>query len=139
MTDMKPLLYPMFAMVLLITLIGVIALTCRFKSVKDKPVRFKYYRLMQGDDVPEIITKTTRCFNNMFEVPVLFFVASTLFISLKVESSLALIFAWCFVGFRYAQAYIHLTYNNVIHRMLMFWFAFVCVLAMWVTLVVHQV
>ncbi len=128
----------MFAMVLLTTLVGVIALVCRFKSVKNRTVKARYYRLMQGYDVPEIITKTTRCVNNMFEVPVLFYVVSTLFISLKVESSLALVLAWGFVGFRCAQATIHLTYNNVLHRLLMFWFAFVCVLAMWITLVVQQ-
>lgn len=133
------MLYPMFALVLLTTVIGVIAVTCRFKSVKSGAVKIEYYRVMEGDDVPEVVTRTTRCINNMFEVPVLFYVVSTLYTSLEVESSFAVALAWMFVGFRCIQATIHLTTNNVLHRMLAFWLAFVCVFLMWVTLVIDQI
>lgn len=132
------MLYPMFFMVILTVLVGLITVTCRINSVRSGSVKIKYYTLMEGGDVPEIITKTSRCFNNMFEVPVLFYVVATLFISLDIESPLAIVMAWSFVGFRCTQAYIHLTYNNVLHRMFALWFALLCVLVMWITLVMHQ-
>lgn len=133
------MLYPMFAMVVLTLVVACVAVTCRIKSVKSGAVKIKYFQLMQGDAVSEDVIRTTRCVNNMFEVPVLFYVACTLFISLSVESALAIGLAWLFVLFRCAHAFIHLKYNNVIHRMNAFWLAYVCVLLLWVVLVVSQI
>ena len=132
------MLYPMFAMIVLTTIVATIAVSCRFKSVKSGSVPIKYYRLMQGDSIPDVITKTTRCVNNMFEVPMLFYVVSTLYIALHIESLLGVILGSFFVALRCVQAYIHLTYNNVFHRMLAFWFGFVCVLLLWINLLVLQ-
>ena len=62
------MLYPMISMVLLTFIVGLIAVKVRFDSVKGGKVSAKYYKLMQGENVPEIVTKTTRCFNNQFEI-----------------------------------------------------------------------
>lgn len=133
------MLYPMFIMVLLTAVVGLIAVTCRIRSVTSGEVKIKYYRLMQGQDVSDRITATTRCFNNMFEVPVMFYVVCTLYISLQATSIFALVLAWLFVVFRFALALIHLTHNNVLHRMVTFWLAFVCVLLLWIVLVLKQI
>lgn len=125
-------------MVLLTLIVGLIAVKNRFASVKKGSVKAKYYRLMEGQDVPEIITKTTRNFNNQFEVPVLFYVICTLYISLNIDSIVAIILAWVFVVLRYVHSYIHLTYNHILHRMTMFWLAFLCVIAMWVNLLIQN-
>jgi len=132
------LLYPMALMVLLSLIVGVVAVKSRFASVKQGQVKPKYFKLMSGQQVPEIITKTTRNFNNQFEIPVLFYVVCTLYISLDVTSLFAVILAWLFVAFRYLHSYIHLTYNHLLHRMIAFWLAFVCVIALWVNLLVQQ-
>ena len=131
------MIYAMFAMVVLTSMVGIVAVVTRVKSVKNGSVKIKYYRTMDGQEVPEQLTKSTRCFNNMFEVPVLFYVVSTLFVILKTNNELALLLAWVFVGFRIAQAIVHLTYNNVLHRMLMFWGAVISVLSMWVILLIQ--
>lgn len=133
------MLYPMMLMVLLTSAVGVVAVRARFASVKSGEVSVKYYQLMQGENIPEIVTKTTRCFNNQFEIPVLFYIAATLYISLGVESTVGLLFAWLFVAFRCIHAFIHLTYNHIIHRMVTFWLAFFSVLIMWLNLVVLQI
>jgi len=129
----------MFLMVVLTFIIGSIAIKVRFDSVKKGDVSVRYYKLMQGEDVPEIVTKTTRCFNNQFEVPVLFYVVCTLYVSLGIESLLGLIFAWLFVILRSIHAYIHLSYNNILHRMRVYWLACMSVLVLWINLVVHQI
>ncbi|WP_372766672.1 MAPEG family protein [Pseudoalteromonas sp.] len=131
------MIYAMFAMVVLTFMVGIVAVVTRVKSVKNGSVKIKYYRTMDGQEVPEQLTKSTRCFNNMFEVPVLFYVVSTLFVILKTNNELALLLAWLFVAFRIAQAIVHLTYNNVLHRMLMFWGAVISVLSMWITLLIQ--
>lgn len=129
------MLYPMFAMVILTFIIGVITLKTRFASVKNGDVKAGYYRLMDGQDVPNYVTQTTRAFNNQFEVPVLFYVVCTLYISMGIENPYAVYAAWAFVFFRIAHAVIHLTYNHVLHRLTAYWLAIVCVFALWLLLV----
>ncbi|WP_252730720.1 MAPEG family protein [Colwellia sp. E2M01] len=133
------LLYPMFAMVLLTFIIACIAVKARFASVKTGELSPKYFRLMDGQDVPDFITKTTRNFNNQFEIPTLFYVVCTLYICFGIESSVALVFAWLFIISRVAHSIIHLTYNHILHRMLTFWASFMCVMALWINLLIQKI
>lgn len=128
------MIYAMAAMVLLTTIIALITLTVRFRSVSKGEVRPRYYKLMQGQDVPEVVLKTSRNFNNQFEVPVLFYTVAILHIVLQTEHGVAQYLAWGFVLLRYLHALIHLTYNHVIHRMLSYFAGFFCVVALWVHL-----
>ena len=129
----------MFFMVLLTFIVGFVAVKVRFSSVKNGNISPKYFKLMDGENIPEVVTKTTRNFNNQFEIPVLFYVVSTLYISFGIESFIAVVFAWLFVCFRFIHSYIHLTYNHIIHRMLTFWGAFICVMVLWVNLLVQKI
>ena len=133
------MLYPMFLMVLLTFIIACITAKARFDSVKNKTVRTKFYSLMDGQEVPDIITKTTRNFNNQFEVPVLFYVVCSLYIFWGINSYFALIVAWLFVVLRVVHSYIHLTYNHVFHRMITFWLSLLCVMTLWVNLLLQKV
>ncbi|VUD40218.1 hypothetical protein TDB9533_00001 [Thalassocella blandensis] len=131
------MLYAMLAMVVLIYAVGIFTAYVRISSIRQKKIKARYFKLMQGDDVPEIITKTTRQFNNLFEVPVLFFVAGVLYLIMKIESTAGLGFAWAFVIARVLQAYIHLGYNNPLHRMLAFNAGNICVIALWIVVAIN--
>ena len=132
------MIYPMFMMILLTFIIGLVTMKIRIENVKSGAVSTKYFKLMEGQEVTEIITKTTRCFNNMFEVPMLFYVGCLLYASLGYESAVGIFFAWVFVAMRYVQAFVHLTYNHLIHRMLSFWLAFLSVMVLWLNLLYLQ-
>jgi hypothetical protein len=129
----------MFLMVLLTFIVGCIAVKARFSSVKNGSVSVKYFKLMDGTNVPEMVTKTSRNFNNQFEIPTLFYVVCTLYISLGIDSFLAIIFAWVFVVLRFVHSYIHLTYNHILHRILTFWAGFICVMVLWINLLVQKI
>lgn len=133
------LIYPMFSMVLLTLVVACLAVKARVASVKNKTVGVKFFRLMEGQEVPELITKTTRNFNNQFEVPTLFYVVCTLYICMGINSFTALIFAWLFVILRVVHSYIHLTYNHVLHRMAAFWLSLMCVLSLWINLLLQKI
>lgn len=130
------MVYAMAAMVLLTVIVGLITLKVRFQSVFSRQVSPKYYLLMEGDNIPENVTKTTRCFNNQFEFPVLFYTVCTLYLSLGIDSALACYCAWFFVALRVVHATIHLSYNHLIHRMITFWLAVIAVIIMWGNLVI---
>jgi len=129
----------MVVMVLLTFVVGLVAAWARFVGVRSGEVKYGYFKLMQGQEVPDRVTVTTRCFNNMFEVPILFYVAGALYISLGVEGLPALVFAWLFVALRCAQAFVHLTTNHFLHRMLAFWTSFICAFLLWMNLVLQQI
>lgn len=129
----------MFVVSILTIMIGLIGVRARITSVRSRQIKANYFKLMQGQEVPETVTKTTRCFNNMFEVPVLFYVACTLYIVLHIESLIGLVFAWLFVILRSVHAYIHITYNNVRHRMYVFGASVLCVLFLWVNLIIQRI
>lgn len=131
------MIYPMAAMVFLTFFVGAYVLKVRFASVKSGQVRARYFKLMQGQEVPEKITQTTRGFNNMFEVPMLFYVACLAHMTLNLVSEFSIILAWSFVAFRVTHAYIHLTYNHVLHRLIAFWLGVMAIMALWINMVIQ--
>lgn len=65
------------------------------------------------------VLKNTRAadnFRNLFELPVLFYLALTVAAFSGQVTTLVLILAWLFVGFRVLHSAIHCSYNKVIHR-----------------------
>lgn len=130
------MLYPMFALVCFTFVFGLINFIWRFKSVKSGSVRARYYKLMQGGDIPDHIVAGTRHFSNLFEMPVLFYVVGVLALILNVETTLMLTLAWSYVVLRIVHAYIHVTYNHILHRLSVFWIAALILLAMWIHLVI---
>jgi hypothetical protein len=133
------MVYPMFAMVLLTFIVGLIALKTRFAAVKAKDLKPAYFRLMETKDIeklPERVTVTTRSFNNMFEVPILFYAGCLAVLALNLETMLTITTAWAFVLSRCWHAWIHLTYNNVIHRMKVFLLGPIFILTLWIELIV---
>lgn len=129
--------YPMLAMVFLIFTVGFFTAYVRISGVAKGKVKARYFKLMSGEEVPEIITKTTRQFNNMFEMPMLFFIACMLYIVLGLQNTIAIVLAWVFVITRCVQAYIHITYNNPLHRMLAFNTGSLSVLILWIILALN--
>lgn len=129
------MIYPMFGMVLLTTAVGILAITARVRGVRRQQVSIKVFRTMQGE-LPDFILRTTRNYNNQFELPVLFYVVCTLHLVLQQTTTTALVGAWAFVASRTLHAFIHLTYNNIMHRMFAFWLGVVIVLGLWANLVI---
>ncbi len=122
------MLYPMFAFVLLIFIIHNHPDNTQ-SSVMKHEVKRSYYRLMRvqnrSSKQHESITIYLKyqCCSLLWEYYML---------HCNIESQFAVIMAWLFVVFRALQATIHLTYNNVMHRMYMFW------LANWINFVIMK-
>jgi hypothetical protein len=128
------MLYPMFALVLLTSLVAFYLFGLRFKAVKSKQIRLSQFRLNNAGDVPEAITQAARNYTNLFEIPVLFYAAGILALVLNLQSQTMVVCAWGFVISRVLHSWIHVTYNNVLHRLYAFMLGVLLVLAMWVLL-----
>jgi len=130
------MIYPMYALVLLTLVVAVMMLRGRVKAVRSRAVPFKYFRAMTGPaEVPEYAAVPSRHFSNLFELPVLFYAVCLAAMILQVNGPVMVGLAWAFVACRYVQAFIHLTYNNIFHRMTIYFTGFGILLGMWTLLV----
>jgi len=128
------MVYPMFMMVFITLGILCLALAARVQSVITGQVKARSYKLMDAEVYPDNVIKTTRNFNNQFEIPVLFYIGCLLFLVLDIDSALGLALAWSFVSARFFHAVVHITYNKLYHRMFAFWMGNISVAALWITL-----
>lgn len=129
------MLYPMFFMVMLTFVTLLFTLRVRLASVRRGEVSLSYYSMFQGEEIPDLVIKTSRNVANLFEVPVLFYAAGVLYVALAMSDTVPVTLAWVFVTARVIHTGIHLSYNNVMHRLIVFGLGNLSVLGMWISIV----
>lgn len=128
----KPLLMPLLAQVILTFTVMIIMYRRRVSEMKAKrihPQRSKTRSVAHG-----ILTDSESAadnYLNLFESPVLFYVAILLTLILMVQDSIIVFLAWTYVGSRYLHSFIHISYNQVMHRFSVFIFSSFVLLAIW--------
>ncbi len=75
-------------------------------------------------------------FSNLLETPVLFYVICGLLIATHRVTETQLVLAWIFVLLRVLHSVIHVTYNRVVHRWLVYVISTICLFLMWGVFVV---
>jgi hypothetical protein len=71
---------------------------------------------------------------NLFEVPVLFYALCAVLASAQYVAPLFVVGAWVYVALRYIHSFIHLTYNRVTHRFVVYALSTVILLMLWAAL-----
>ena len=131
----KPLLIPLLAQVALTFIVMIIMYRKRVSEMKSKrihPQRIKTRSAAHGVLLDS--EGAANNYSNLFESPVLFYVAILLTLILMVQDTILVALAWTYVSSRYAHSFIHITYNRVMHRFSVFIFSNFVLLAMWVRL-----
>jgi hypothetical protein len=131
--------YPMFAMVLLTLIVAGILLFSRIKAAKSGSVDPRVFKLNQSKEIPDRLIQITNNYSNLFEVPILFYIACLFCIIWQYQNYLMLGLAWLFVVSRVVHSWIHLTHNKIIPRLFAFLTSVICVMAMWLVLFIHIV
>jgi hypothetical protein len=125
----------MFAMVVLTAVVLAALFRTRVGAVRQGLISAAYFRIYQGDLEPESSAKLTRHFANLFEVPVLFYVACLTAMITRIDGLAMQALAWAYVAARVTHAYVHLGRNRIRHRLRAYFFSCFILLAMWVYLV----
>lgn len=125
------MLSPLLAMVAFTFLLLIFGFIMRYRAVSRGEVSMGYFRLVSGD-APRYLQQATRHYSNLFEMPVLFYVVALIYLLHPIEAAWVAPLGWIYVIFRILHAAIHLTYNNVIHRMLVFQVSNLALIALWV-------
>ena len=80
---------------------------------------------------PSDVTQVGNCFNNQFQLPMLFYVLVVLALFLHKADLLFVIMSWIFVISRVVHAGVHITSNNVNQRFAAYTVGMVVLLLMW--------
>jgi hypothetical protein len=94
-----------------------------------KPSDFRYG---ESAAVPPAVSIPNRNMMNLLEVPTLFYPVCLMFYVAHRVSATSVILAWGYVVLRALHSTIHLTYNNVFHRLMAFAFSNAALGALWV-------
>ena len=117
MIDQKLILLPLIAQVFLTIVVSIILYRTRVSEMKKK--RIHPQSLATAAETKERLKSVANPadnFTNLFEMPVLFYVASiVLYVTQMVDWIFVALMA-TFVFFRCIHSAIHITYNKVMHR-----------------------
>ncbi|WP_413558378.1 MAPEG family protein [Bdellovibrio sp. HCB209] len=133
------IVFPMCAMFLIVVVVLVKVLIGRFSAVKNKSVKISFYKTLTEGQEPAEAIQAVRHFSNLFEAPVLFYVACIIGMILPVQNIAFVVFAWLYVAARTGHAIIHLGKNNVMTRMKFYTFGWMMLIAMWIMITIKAI
>jgi len=115
--EQQSILYPIAAQLLLILIAAVLTVTRRMAGVKAGDIKASRFKTMDVADLDPKYVTPSNCFNNQFQLPMVFILFILFALQLNIIDDFFIIASWIFVALRYVHAYIHLTYNHVLHRL----------------------
>ena len=106
----------------------------RFKAGLKGQVSADDFKFGESTNVPSDVSIPNRNLMNLLEMPVLFYVAClTLYVTKNVDAML-LVLAWIYFALRAAHSLVHLTYNRVRHRLIVYAASNVVLAMIWIRL-----
>ena len=131
----KPMLLPMIAMVVLTFAVWVYMYITRLSEISRKRIHPQ-----ELDTHVKGLKKLTDSagpasnLRNLFELPILFYLAIVVTLVLLIQDSWLIALSWVYVMLRTVHSFIHCTYNNVMHRFTVYAASCVVLFLMWAQL-----
>jgi len=132
--DAKLILLPLPAMFLLVCLVAATMLRRRITFYKQNRLHPQKTATSAQMAAAMPDSRAPDNFRNLFEVPVMFYVACLTIYATSLACLPHLVFAWVFVLARYTHSYIHCTSNNVMRRFYAFLTSCLSLVCMWLML-----
>lgn len=130
------ILSPLFVQVALTFIVLCWMARVRMLALKSGQVKMADIAL-NHDGWPARARQASNCYNNQFQLPLLFYVLTILAIITRHADLIFVVLAWLFVLSRIVHAYIHCTTNYMRHRFNAFAAGFFILLAMWIIFAVE--
>jgi len=125
------ILLPMGALAALTFIVLSLVPFHRFRAAFSGQVTAADFRYGESERVPGQVSIPNRNYMNLLELPMLFYVVAILYFVTSQVDLPALVLAWAYVALRALHSFVHLTYNNVMHRLAMFATSNVVLLGLW--------
>ena len=101
----------------------------RKAKIREKVVKTSHFRAYLGESDEELVVIQNH-FSNQFQIPMVFLFAALLSITLNDVNEITIALAGLFVVSRLIHSYIHLSYNNVLHRAMVYFVGVIIVFVM---------
>ena len=114
-------------------------LSLAYSEIKKKNIKLSQFRLYEGD-FPDKLWSARYQFQNMFEVPILFYVLCLINMTVKSYNQIDIILAWGFVVFRVLHFFIRLKNQrnlNIRSRTLTFVLSLIFLTIGWINLLIN--
>lgn len=135
---MTDILYPAAALVALTAVVWVRLYIDRIGEMREK--RIDAQDLATAAATAQALRRVQASDNlrNLFEVPVLFYALCALVVAKGVNAPDLVLGAWVYVGLRCIHSFIHITYNRVMHRFVVYAASTVLLFTLWGVFVVRH-
>lgn len=130
------IIYPLIALAWLTIVVLMLIPYRRIKAIKRRELTANDFSLGESDKVSDYVALANRNYMNLLELPVIFYLVCTLMYITHNVSLLAVILAWSYVALRAMHSLVHVTYNNVRHRLACFALSNFVVMGMLATLTI---
>ena len=132
--EAKLILYPLLAMFLLVCLVAATMLRRRVTFYKQNRVHPQ--KTATSSEMAAVMpdSRGPDNFRNLFELPLMFYVATLTIYAAGLICMPHLILAWGYVIARYVHSFIHCTSNVVMHRFYAFLTSCVLLVCIWLML-----
>lgn len=135
MMSFNPILLPLLVMVFLTFMVWAYLFALRIPEIKLKNIDPDALR--DRAEAHALLTTSAAASNNLknlFEMPILFYVAVMLAVLLLIQDALLVRLAWGFVIMRVIHSAVHCSYNRVMHRFIAYFISCLFLLLLWLRL-----
>lgn len=118
MTAPNDIFLPAIALMLWTFIVSMRMVLDRVQAAKKGDVDPRYYKTYRDNTgVPDKIIKMGNHYNNLFQMPIFFYLLVIMIYVTETVDSFFIVLAWLFVASRIAHTFIHLKRNNPLYRM----------------------
>lgn len=129
-------LKPAFAMIALTFIVWIRLYQTRLAEMKSKRIHPQKVALSKDMSLLDD-TRAADNFRNLFELPVIFYLALVVAAITGMVTPVFLFLAWTFVALRFLHSYIHCSYNRVKDRFTAYLLGGLALWAVWIYLAFH--
>jgi len=134
--DARLMFLPVLAMVALTIAVWLRMFSTRVGEMKRERIRMQDVALSAQSALRFADTRAADNFRNLFELPVLFYMAVVVAVGTVQVTMATLALAWAFVILRVVHSAIQCSYNRVTHRFRAYFAAGVALWSLWIVLAV---
>ncbi len=129
--------YPCFALAALTFFVWLVMLIRRAQDLNQQKIHPQQVATRAQANEKFVVSKNPNDnLMNLFELPVLFYLVAIMIERFSVTSTSYLVLAWGYVALRIVHSLIHITYNRVLHRGLVYLTSCVVLWVIWVKLAI---
>jgi hypothetical protein len=127
----RELVFPMTAMFALTAVAWLLMTILRFGAVIFGVASVTYFKDYKTEPPAEWIERPARIFNNLMQVPMLFYVVTLMMLAAPWVDRPQVILAWIYVAFRVLHAIIYMGFNYVPFRFATYAASCITLVVMW--------